>query len=66
MSKTRTSTDAHHAGRRARQRGLERLSPYYQDPIGDFFFLAGFDGVPLPKAMENYLEESGGAMVETP
>lgn len=54
MPKARTSTHAHDAGRRARQRGFDRISPYYGDLLGDYFFLAGFDGVALLTALDDY------------
>lgn len=39
--------EAHYQGQVARKRGSMRVPPYYEDPIADGYWLAGYDGVKL-------------------
>lgn len=40
------------AGREAKRKGLSRLTPYYEHPRADYWWLAGFDGVDFSEAAE--------------
>lgn len=39
------------AGVKARDLGLYRVSPFYEDPVSDEFFFAGFDGMAWENAV---------------
>jgi len=45
MSKQRNAKDYYDAGAKARRKGFMRVTPYYQQPRADYWWLAGFDGV---------------------
>ncbi len=48
---------AHHAGEVARELNRFRVTPYYNDPISDRFWYAGYDG----KSWEQAKDEFGDA-----
>jgi hypothetical protein len=47
---------AFEAGQRAKNKGLFRTSPFYEDWLADKFFFAGFDGQEYSEVDCNYGE----------
>jgi hypothetical protein len=45
------NNQAYKSGEKAKRFSWARLSPFYDDPIADAFFFAGFDGIPWMKAI---------------
>lgn len=39
--------EAYYLGQAARERHLLRVTPYYEDPVADEYWFAGYDGVKL-------------------
>ena len=39
--------EAHYQGEEAKRLGRMRVTPYYEDPIADTYWFAGYEGVKL-------------------
>lgn len=69
MTTTRQLTDtlkrtAYDAGRKAKEHGWERLSPYYEDEVSDVYFFAGYDRLPYNSITLPYDDVVNDTIVE--
>lgn len=51
QKRVQRNADAFKSGEKAKRCGWYEISPYYDDPVSDDFFHAGFRGVPWEKAI---------------
>lgn len=58
MPKTINAKEAYDAGVKAKRMGFGRVTPYYNQPRSDYWWLAGFDGVEFFQAEEKQPEFS--------
>jgi hypothetical protein len=56
MANLNSAKDCYDAGQKAKACGLSRVTPYYEHPRADYWWLAGFDGVKWEEAEEKQPE----------
>lgn len=50
--------NAHAKGISAKKKGFSRTSPFYESPVEDYFFFAGYDGISLDLSTQSYSIDS--------
>jgi len=56
MPKHHNAKDCYDAGVKAKGHGFARVTPYYQEPRSDYWWLAGFDGMDFFEAEQKQPE----------
>ena len=46
--------NAHAKGISAKEKGFSKTSPFYESPIEDYFFFAGYDGISFGLSSQAY------------
>lgn len=66
MPRHTNAKEAYDAGAKAKRQGFERVTPYYNQPRSDYWWLAGFDGVEFFEAEQKQPEFEEPAQILKP